>query len=50
MKVVTAAAALDSGEFTPDGPQRRLAEEDRRRPALQTQAASSFGDIDMTDA
>ena len=45
MKVVTAAAGLDSGEFTPDTViSGRLAEGDRRRRPSNA-GGESFGDI-----
>ena len=47
MKVVTAAAALDSGSSSPQRAQRRLAEE-ISGVELQNSGGQSFGDIDMT--
>ena len=51
MKVVTAAAALDSGEFEPDTVLNADSPKEisGRRPR-RTRAAQSFGDIDMTTA
>jgi peptidoglycan glycosyltransferase len=50
MKVVTAAAALDSGEFDPDTVLNADSPKDISGVALQNSGGTSFGDIDMTTA
>jgi peptidoglycan glycosyltransferase len=50
MKVVTAAAALDSGEFEPDTVLNADSPKDISGIPLQNSGGQSFGDIDMTTA
>ena len=50
MKVVTAAAALDSGEFEPDTVLNADSPKDISGVELQNSGGQSFGDIDMTTA
>jgi penicillin-binding protein A len=50
MKVVTAAAALDSGEFTPDSVLSGASPQDIGGTPLSNAGNEQFGDIDMTTA
>ena len=50
MKVVTAAAALDSGEFEPDTVLNADSPKEISGVDLQNSSGQSFGDIDMTTA
>jgi peptidoglycan glycosyltransferase len=50
MKVVTAAAALDSGEFTPDSVLSGASPQDIGGVPLSNAGGEQFGDIDMTTA
>jgi peptidoglycan glycosyltransferase len=50
MKVVTAAAALDSGEFTPDSVLSGASPQVIGGVELQNAGGEQFGDIDMTTA
>ncbi len=50
MKVVTAAAALDSGEFTPDTVLSGASPKDIGGVPLSNAGGEQFGDIDMTTA
>jgi peptidoglycan glycosyltransferase len=50
MKVVTAAAALDSGEFTPDSTVDGSSPQDVSGVPLQNFGNESFGEITLTDA
>jgi penicillin-binding protein A len=50
MKVVTAAAALDSGEFTPDTVLNADSPKEISGVPLENSGGASFGDIDMTTA
>jgi peptidoglycan glycosyltransferase len=50
MKVVTAAAALDSGEFEPDTVLNADSPKDISGVPLSNAGGESFGDISMTDA
>jgi penicillin-binding protein A len=50
MKVVTAAAALDSGEFTPDTVLNADSPKDIGGVPLSNSGGQPFGDIDMTTA
>ena len=50
MKVVTAAAALDSGEFTPDSVLNASSPIDVSGVPLENSGGQSFGEIDMTTA
>jgi peptidoglycan glycosyltransferase len=50
MKVVTAAAALDSGEFNPDTVLNADSPKDISGVPLENSGGASFGDIDMTTA
>jgi penicillin-binding protein A len=50
MKVVTAAAALDSGEFDPDTVLNADSPKDISGVPLENSGGESFGDIDMTTA
>ena len=50
MKVVTAAAALDSGEFTPDSVLNADSPKEIGGVPLSNSGGQSFGDIDMTFA
>jgi penicillin-binding protein A len=50
MKVVTAAAALDSGEFTPDTVLNADSPKEISGVPLENSGGTSFGDIDMTTA
>jgi peptidoglycan glycosyltransferase len=50
MKVVTAAAALDSGEFQPDTVLNADSPKQISGVALENSGGQSFGDIDMTTA
>jgi peptidoglycan glycosyltransferase len=50
MKVVTAAAALDSGEFTPDTVLSGASPQDIGGVPLSNAGGEQFGDIDMTTA
>jgi peptidoglycan glycosyltransferase len=50
MKVVTAAAALDSGEFEPDTVLNADSPKEISGVDLQNSGGQSFGDIDMTTA
>jgi penicillin-binding protein A len=50
MKVVTATAALDSGEFTPDTTLNASSPKEISGVPLQNAGGEQFGDIDMTTA
>lgn len=50
MKVVTAAAALDSGEFTPDSTVDGSSPQDISGVPLENFGGESFGEITLTDA
>ena len=50
MKVVTAAAALDSGEFTPDTVLSGRSPQEIGGVPLSNAGGEQFGDIDMTTA
>ena len=50
MKVVTAAAALDSGEFDPDTVLNADSPKEISGVPLENSGGQSFGDIDMTTA
>jgi penicillin-binding protein A len=50
MKVVTAAAALDSGEFTPDSVLSGASPQEIGGVPLSNAGGEQFGDIDMTTA
>jgi peptidoglycan glycosyltransferase len=50
MKVVTAAAALDSGEFTPDSVLSGASPQEIGGVELSNAGGEQFGDIDMTTA